>query len=92
MAFTGSATILENLLVAEMTALLPAGSDPAAQAQLRQSARAMARAIEAWILQAGANSIVASVAPGIPCATAGSPSAQTGATTSFGQIATSSLI
>jgi|CXWL01.1.fsa_nt_gi hypothetical protein len=83
MPFTGSSVQLANLIVLNMAPLVNA-SDPTAMANLQSTANALATAIEAWILTAGANSVNSIVAVGIPVITAGSPTTQSGATTSVG--------
>ena len=94
MPFQGSSKLLSSLIVKELQPLLNPDADPSAQERLRKTADALARAIEQWILQSGKGSVIADVAPGIPVATAGSPTSQTGATTAPGKIIspTSSLV
>lgn len=93
MPFTGSNTLLAQLIVQNMTPLVNA-SDPTAVSNLQATANAMANAIVTWILQSGTNSIVAQIAPGIPVVGAGGgvPGPMSGATTAPGVITTSSLI
>lgn len=81
MPFTGSSTQLKSLILANLTPLLP---DPAAIANLDAFATALSLAMEQWMISAGANSVQSIVAPGQAVTTAGSPTAQAGATVSPG--------
>ena len=86
MPFAGSEAVLSNLIFVNLSATV-GGSDPAALANLRSTADALAKAIVAWIAIASVNSINGQVLPGVSVATAGSPAAQTGATVAPGLIA-----
>lgn len=92
MPLLSTGKILENYIYKELQAIAPTSDDPAVNQSVsdgnRATAKAISKGIIAWLKDKKVNLDVidAQVPPGIAVATAGSPSAQTGSTTTAGKV------